>query len=192
MEATRLSETLVSCHITTRRLKPEDRDMIQSYTLKMEAAWPSETVSYHIITRCHNPEDCDSMSLTGDVSEFFLSYIIPCKEYRSPFSVACSILSWGPQWFFLVFCFKSNTGWIIGISSPGRSWEFFSSPPRPDRLGSPPSLLSNGYQGLFPWRQSGRGVKLTTHPHVAPNLGICGAISLLPKYAFIAWWSVKA
>jgi hypothetical protein len=23
--------------------------------------------------------------------------------------------------------------------------------------------LSNGFQGLFPWRQSGRGVKLTTH-----------------------------
>jgi hypothetical protein len=25
------------------------------------------------------------------------------------------------------------------------------TPPRPGRLWSPPSLLSNGYQGLFPW-----------------------------------------
>jgi len=29
----------------------------------------------------------------------------------------------------------------------------FSSPPRPDRLWTPPhNLLSNGYQGLFPLR----------------------------------------
>jgi hypothetical protein len=37
-------------------------------------------------------------------------------------------------------------------SIPGGGWEFFSSPPLPERLRSPPSLLSNGYQGLFPWR----------------------------------------
>jgi len=36
-----------------------------------------------------------------------------------------------------------------GGSSPGRAWEFFSSPPRPHRLWCPPSLLSNGYQGFF-------------------------------------------
>jgi hypothetical protein len=28
--------------------------------------------------------------------------------------------------------------------------EFFSSPPRPERLWGPPSLLSIGYQGLLP------------------------------------------
>jgi hypothetical protein len=36
-------------------------------------------------------------------------------------------------------------------SIPGGCWEFFSKPPRPERLWGPESLLSNGYQGLFPW-----------------------------------------
>jgi hypothetical protein len=35
-------------------------------------------------------------------------------------------------------------GWMIAGSSPGRSWEFFSSPPRPDRIWGPLSLLSKG------------------------------------------------
>jgi len=36
----------------------------------------------------------------------------------------------------------------------GGDWKFFSSPPRPDRPWGPPSLLSNGYHGLFPWVNS--------------------------------------
>jgi hypothetical protein len=36
-------------------------------------------------------------------------------------------------------------GWMIGGSSPGRGWEFFSSLPRPDRLCGPLVFLSNGY-----------------------------------------------
>jgi hypothetical protein len=35
---------------------------------------------------------------------------------------------------------------MIGGSIPGRGWEFFSSPPCPDRHWSRPSLLSNGAQ----------------------------------------------
>jgi hypothetical protein len=34
-------------------------------------------------------------------------------------------------------------------SIPGKSWYFFSSPPRPDWLRGTPSLLPNGYQGFF-------------------------------------------
>jgi hypothetical protein len=43
-----------------------------------------------------------------------------------------------------------RAGWSGG-SSPGRGWEFISSPPRPDRLWGSPSPLSNWYQGLFLW-----------------------------------------
>jgi hypothetical protein len=34
-------------------------------------------------------------------------------------------------------------------SIPGGGWEFFSSPPRPERLWGRPSLLSNGYLGAL-------------------------------------------
>jgi hypothetical protein len=34
---------------------------------------------------------------------------------------------------------------------PGGSWESFSSPPRPEMFWGPPTILSNEYQGLFPW-----------------------------------------
>jgi hypothetical protein len=36
-------------------------------------------------------------------------------------------------------------------SIPGGGWQFFSSTLCPDRLLGPPSLLSKGYQGVFPW-----------------------------------------
>jgi len=38
-------------------------------------------------------------------------------------------------------------GWTIGSSSPGSGWEFFSSPPHPDRLWA---HLSSECKGIFP------------------------------------------
>jgi hypothetical protein len=37
----------------------------------------------------------------------------------------------------------------VSILGEGNNGIFFSSPPRPDRNWGPPSLLTNGYQGLF-------------------------------------------
>jgi hypothetical protein len=80
-------------------------------------------------------------------------------------------------------------GWMIGDSTTGRSWELFSSSPRPDRLGGPPSFLSSGYQGLFPWGLSGCG-KLTIRVHLVPRSRIRATIPPLLQYAFMARCSV--
>jgi hypothetical protein len=44
-------------------------------------------------------------------------------------------------------------GWTIGVLGfdSRQGLGIFSSPPRPELLWGPPSLLSNGYQGFFPW-----------------------------------------
>jgi hypothetical protein len=49
-------------------------------------------------------------------------------------------------------------------SIPSRSKRFFSAPQHPDPLQGPPSLPSNGYQGLF-----SQGVKLTTYLNQVPR-----------------------
>jgi hypothetical protein len=43
--------------------------------------------------------------------------------------------------------------------------KFVSSPSRPGRFWEPPSLLSNGYLGLFLREQNGRGVTVTPRIH---------------------------
>jgi hypothetical protein len=83
--------------------------------------------------------------------------------------------------------------WLdVGGSNRGRGWEFFSSPPRSDRLWGLPSLLSSGYQDVFPCGWSGRGVKLNSYFHLVPRSRMRGAIPSLSQYTFMAWCWVKA
>jgi hypothetical protein len=75
-----------------------------------------------------------------------LDFTVPtilCDLYRPQSSSLC-----GSRYSSDVYCWV--TGMAVGGSSPCKGWEFFSSPPCPNRLWVPPSLLSNGYQGLLP------------------------------------------
>jgi len=82
-------------------------------------------------------------------------------------SFTLKILSWN-SFFPLLLLHPSQYSssapdWRSGFQfTAGR--ESFSSPPSPDWLCSPTSLLCNRYR-----RHSGRSVKLTTHFHVLPN-----------------------
>jgi hypothetical protein len=51
-----------------------------------------------------------------------------------------------------------------------------SLPPLPELLWSSPSLLSSGYQGLFPWGWSGRGVKLTIYLRLVSPVRLHGVV----------------
>jgi hypothetical protein len=63
----------------------------------------------------------------------------------------------------------SATGWMTGVRFLAVARIFFSSPPRLDRVWGSPSLLSNGYLGLFLRGWSSRSVKLTTHLPLVPG-----------------------
>jgi len=69
----------------------------------------------------------------------------------------------------------------MGGSSAGRGWEFFFSPPRPDRLWDPPSLLFNCTRALFlgvkrPGREASAEVKNAWSYTSTPPISLHGVV----------------
>jgi hypothetical protein len=79
------------------------------------------------------------------------------------------------------------TGWIIGGSIPGRGWEFFSSPPRPDRLWvshySPIQLLLGALS--LGAKRSGRAAHHS--PPSSADVKNAWSYTSTPPYIFMAW-----
>ena len=69
------------------------------------------------------------------------------------------------------------SGWTVWGSNSGGGGVFRT---RPDRPWGSPSPLSNGYR-VFIGGISGRGVALSTHPHLVPRVRKSRAILLLPS-----------
>jgi hypothetical protein len=84
---------------------------------------------------------------------------------------------------FIIFSFmgfyvpKSNGPLVISISSPLR----------PERLWGPPTLLSNGYQRLFPWGVKRPGREADNSPPSSAEVKKAWSYTSTPQYVFMAW-----
>jgi hypothetical protein len=80
-------------------------------------------------------------------SHYFYPYEVPSRQgmFKLISNSACNSSS-------VDIATRLRTGlWGSRVRFAAGGWEFFSSPPRPERLWSPHSLLYNGYEELFPW-----------------------------------------
>jgi hypothetical protein len=119
------------------------------------------------------------------MSEWFFVSNVPAYRTLDPFPCLLGILRMSYGW-------RERRDSVVDIATGYRldvrglgvcvslGSRIFSSPPCPDRHWDPPNL-SNGYQGLFPWGESGRGVDLNTHLRPVQRSRKCGSIHPLPN-----------
>jgi hypothetical protein len=81
---------------------------------------------------------------------------------------------------------------MIGGSSPGWGWEFFSSPPRPDRLWGPASHPPIQWvPGTRSLRIKRPGREADHSPASSAEVKNPWSYTSIPQYAFMAWFSVN-
>jgi hypothetical protein len=80
------------------------------------------------------------------------------------------------------------TGWTTEQSrfDPWQRQRIFLYPLCPDRLWGPPCLLYKGYGRPSLGLKRGRGVTLTTYPHLVPTLRMSRCYTASPPSAFMA------
>jgi len=118
----------------------------------------SNKSSHYAFILCHTThKTCFFLSLFSLFHPFFLLFL-----FFFLFTYFYSF-SYFPLFLFLVLFSFSESGMLSQYNDCGTVWTtevrstaraggrfFFSSPPIPDPLWDPPSLLSNEYQGVFP------------------------------------------
>jgi hypothetical protein len=71
-------------------------------------------------------------------------------------------------------------------SIPGRDWKFSSSPPYPDRLWVPPSLLSNGYREALSLGVKQPGSEADHLPPTSAEVKNGWSYTSIPLHVFMA------
>jgi hypothetical protein len=113
---------------------------------------------------------------------------------------SCNCLPACESHYFKIKSRDSSVGIVTGYglddrgsggSFPEGGWKFFSSPPRPERLWGPLSLLSSGYWGGLSSGVKRPGGKADHSPPSSPEVKNEWSCTPNPQYVFMEWYLVK-
>jgi hypothetical protein len=97
-----------------------------------------------------------------------LSECFPLLKTKARIIFEVNLRKIHPQFIVLITVARKPRVLKIGVRFLV-GWRIFTFLYRPDRFWSPPSLLFNGIQGLFPRGRNGRDVKLTSNLQLVPK-----------------------
>jgi hypothetical protein len=91
----------------------------------------------------------------------------------------------------MILCTLMEPGRSGFYPREGQGRDFFSSPPRPDQLWSPPNLLSNGYRGALSLGVKRLGREAAHSPPSSSGVKNVWSCNSTPQYVFTAWCLMK-